>query len=97
MNRANPMSLLEGVSGEGTTAVVCAIPAPSVALYTVVTHAEAKSLLLGDEQFDCDLATCSFTVSRPIICYQVIIKMLTALSALESTVDKANYMHRGTW
>jgi hypothetical protein len=56
VNRANPMSLLEGVWGEGTTGVVCAIPAPSVAIYTVVTHAEAKSLLLRGEQFDRDLA-----------------------------------------
>ncbi len=29
--------------GGGTTAVVCAIPVPSVAICTVVTHAEAVS------------------------------------------------------
>jgi hypothetical protein len=47
VNRANPMSLLEGVWGEGTTAVVCAIPAPSVAIYTVVTQSVVDSLDLS--------------------------------------------------
>jgi hypothetical protein len=35
------------MGGEGTTAVVCAIPAPSVAIYTVVTQSVVDILDLS--------------------------------------------------